>query len=472
MDTIEIISLLERPTKNVWPFVYQIRDEAAVLDIAAALRASTVPHIRSLLCYLLNLRSRAEFFEGKRSETRQAVPALIEMLADPDEGVRSEAIDALGHIGDPMAGPALLEEYHKEKDDSGLRILLASTVGFCQYAPAIPPLIEALSSSENQLRRHATLGLRHLQAQEAKEPLRKALAQETDPLTRQAVQETLQELEHPSTREEKIDRLIAQLRSAETTEREAAATALGDMVDARVLAPLLALLHDEQHEVRQYAALALAWLRESRDADWFARAHREQVLEPLIQAHQDQESSVQAAVAQAVGDWGDARAVEPLLALVQNKDREVRRQVVEALGCLRDERALEPLVHIFLTDDDREVRSFAAQGLSGFEDNRAVNALILALQDGQAHIRRNATEMLCWLKDERATDALLLALRDKDQEVREWAIEALWQICLGNGDDLSLEASEKMRKLLTQALQDEDSEVRACADKIMKWLVL
>jgi HEAT repeat protein len=48
----------------------------------------------------------------------------------------------------------------------------------------------------------------------------------------------------------------------------------------------------------------------------------------LIEALQDQESSVQAAVAQAVGGWGDARAVEPLLELVENKDREVRRQVV------------------------------------------------------------------------------------------------------------------------------------------------
>lgn len=100
------------------------------------------------------------------------------------------------------------------------------------------------------------------------------------------------------------------------------------MVDACVLTPLLALLHNEQHEVRQYAALALAWLRESPDADWFARAHREEVLDPLIEAFQDQESSVQAAVAQAVGGWGDARAVEPLLELVENKDREVRRQVV------------------------------------------------------------------------------------------------------------------------------------------------
>jgi HEAT repeat protein len=86
------------------------------------------------------------------------------------------------------------------------------------------------------------------------------------------MQETLQEFEHPSTYEEKIDRLIAQLRNAETAdEREAATTALGGM-DKRFLTPLITLLPDEQSEIRQSAALALASMGEGRDADWLVRA--------------------------------------------------------------------------------------------------------------------------------------------------------------------------------------------------------
>ena len=54
--------------------------------------------------------------------------------------------------------------------------------------------------------------------------------------------------------------------------------------------------------------------------------------------------------------------------------------------------------------------------------------------------------------------------------MREWSIEALWQICLWNGDDLSAEAIEKMRNPLIQAMQDEDREVRECAAKIVAWL--
>jgi len=62
MDTAEILALLEKPSRKRWTFVYQIRDEAAVADIVAALRASTAPHTRSLLCNILNLRAGAEFF--------------------------------------------------------------------------------------------------------------------------------------------------------------------------------------------------------------------------------------------------------------------------------------------------------------------------------------------------------------------------------------------------------------------------
>jgi HEAT repeat protein len=473
MDAAEIISLLEKPTKDRRPLAYYIRDKATISDIVAALQASTIPLTRRLLCSIVSKRFRVGFFEKGFSDATQAVPALIEALADPDEGVRSAAIEALWDIGDPAAGPALFERYHKEVNNSAARILLAYALGACQYVPAIPTLIEALSAPDRELRRAAARGLRSLQAQEAKEPLQKALTSETDPSTIQVIEETLQELEGPPekfTLEAKIGRLIAQIKNGETAEREAAATALGDMVNEQVLPPVLALLNDEQSEVRQYATWVLAWLSEGRDTDWFVRVHRKQIQGPLIQALLDQEGKVRAAAAQALGDWGDVQAVEPLLELVQDEDPEVRRQVVEALGYLKDERALEPLLNAFFTDDDERVRAFAAQSLGNFEDNRAVNALILGLQDGQAHVRRNAAEMLCWLRDERAVDALLRALQDQDREVREEAIEALWELCVGKGDDLSAGVSEKMREPLLQALQDEDIEVRESASKILHWL--
>lgn len=376
MDAAEIIQLLEKP-KDVWPFVYQIRDEAAVLDIIAALQTSTNPFTRHLLCYVLNLRARAEFFEGKSTETLQAIPVLTAALTDPDERVRDAARDALDHL--------------------------------------------------------------------ASVTMPKRSAQD-------------------------IEQLIVQLQSAEVDEREAATTALGDLADERELAPLLALLTHERGDVRHAAALTLAYISESRDTDWFVRAHREQVQGPLIQALHDPESRVRAAIAQALGQWGDQRAVVPLLAIIEDEDAEVRRQVVETLSYPKDERTLEPLIHAFFTDPEPRVRAYAAQGLSLFEDRRAVDSLIRGLQDEQPAVRRQAAELLSSLKDARATDALLQAFGDSDQEVREWAMDALWWLCCDKGDDLSSVTEEKIRHILPQALQDESSEVRESAAKILNLL--
>jgi|GEM_PF-5184119 len=377
MDAAEIIQLLEKPTKNRWPFVYQVRDEAAVADMITALQTSTNPFTRHLLCYVINLRARVELFGGKSTEALQAVPVLTEALTDLDERVRDAARDALDH-----------------------------------------------------------------------------LAYVTMP------QKPAQEIEQP----------IAQLTRKEIDEREAAVTALSDLVDERTIAPLLALLQHEQCEVRHAAALTLAYMGESRDTDWFVRGHREQVQGQLIQALQDTESDVRAATAQALGHWGDSRAVEPLLGIIQDEDMEVRRQVIETVGYPKDERTLEPLLHAFFTDADAKVRAYAAQGLGYFDDRRAVNSLIHDLQDEQPALRRNAAEMLSWLKDKRAANALIQALQDSDQEVREWAIDALWWLCCDKGDALSTATEEKIRQSLPLTLQDESTEIRESAAKIADWL--
>lgn len=300
MNKAEIIQLLEKPTKDRRPFVYQIRNEAAVADIIAALHKSTNPFTRHLLCYVLNLRARVEFFERKSTETLQAIPALTEALTDPDEQVRDAARDALDHLA------------------------------------------------------YMTM---------------------------------------PQKPTQEIEQLIAQLTSKEVDEREAAATALSDLVDEHTLAPLLAILQHEQGEVRYAAALTLTYMGESRDTDWFVRGHREQVQGPLIQALQDTESSVRAATAQALGHWGDQRSVEPLLSLIQDEDAEVHRQVVETIGYPKDERTLEPLLHAFFTDADAKVRAYAAQGLGYFDDRRTVSSLIHDLQDEQPALRRNAADL-------------------------------------------------------------------------------
>src|SRR5260370_16167116 len=94
MDSAEILSLLEKPTRYRRRFVYQIRDEAAVADIIAALRASNRPHTRDLLCYILNLRAGAEVFEGRSSETKQAGSPLPSTPPHPHANMSQSTLES------------------------------------------------------------------------------------------------------------------------------------------------------------------------------------------------------------------------------------------------------------------------------------------------------------------------------------------------------------------------------------------
>src|SRR5438105_2940561 len=97
----KIIQLLES-SEEPWKAQAGIAKKAEIGQLIAALHQATGshPNVRLMLCYTL----------GRRCD-EAAVPTLIDCLADPDPGVRTEAAEALGNIGDATAGPALFERF-------------------------------------------------------------------------------------------------------------------------------------------------------------------------------------------------------------------------------------------------------------------------------------------------------------------------------------------------------------------------
>ncbi len=172
MNAKEIIQLLETPTPDRRPTVRQITEEAAIPELIKALQEATTPLTREILCDIL----------GTRADKR-ATSVLIDALHDPTPAVRGSAADALAKVEDPQAGPALMEQYSREEGDDGIRQLIAIALGAVNYQPAVPYLIQALSSSSEILRLCAAWALKDLRAQEAKQPLEQALEHETDSYT-------------------------------------------------------------------------------------------------------------------------------------------------------------------------------------------------------------------------------------------------------------------------------------------------
>jgi len=228
--------------------------------------------------------------------------------------------------------------------------------------------------------------------------------------------------------------------------RQAAADALGQIGDARAVAPLIAALGDRSGDVRATAAGALAKIGTPAvppliallggrgglgyiAADALAKIGTPAV-EPLIAAlkHSEHgEYDVRKDLAWALGKIGDARAVAPLIAALKDRYDSVRDAALAALVQIGTS-SVQPLTAA-LRDTDRSVRERAARALA-----------TIGWQPGQ-----NETGAIFWVLRERwdkcveigtvAVAPLLSAVKTGDRDVPEKAAEALDKIGWRPGRD-------------------------------------
>lgn len=118
----EILSSEEKHQKSVFPFLIH----AAKNDSHHCIREKSIDVLGELKC-------------------RQAVPHFIELL----EKGRLYSCEALGKIGDPVAGPALLKAFNKYKtgelDRPNTRI--AESIAEVGFTEAIPDLVQSIRHS-------------------------------------------------------------------------------------------------------------------------------------------------------------------------------------------------------------------------------------------------------------------------------------------------------------------------------------
>jgi HEAT repeat protein/WD40 repeat protein len=164
---------------------------------------------------------------------------------------------------------------------------------------------------------------------------------------------------------------------------------------------------------------------------------------------------VRSSAAEALGEIKAKRAVEPLILALNDEDSKVRKNSVEALGKIGDARVVEPLI-LALNDEDSKVRKNAVEALGKIEDARVVEPLILALKDGDVNVRKNVVDVLGKIGDARALEPLILALNDEESYVRYSVTEVLGNI-----------RSDKAVEPLIHALKDGNIPVRKNAAKAL-----
>lgn len=240
-----------------------------------------------------------------------------------------------------------------------------------------------------------------------------------------------------------VDLLIERLHHKDPDIRSAAAGALGQIADKRAVEPLVECLHDKDADARRAAVFALGGIGDPR------------AVEPLIRVLHDEDSLVRTVAAVNLGRMGDARAVQPLLERLNDSSPAVRWRSALALGAIRDQGAVEPLLER-LKDEDPLVRGLAAFALGGIGDEHAVEPLIERLKDDEPAARSAAASALGAIGNKRAVDPLLERLEDTDRSVRNAAIEAL-----------GMTADNRAVEPLIERLQDEHWSTRYAATEAL-----
>lgn len=126
---------------------------------------------------------------------------------------------------------------------------------------------------------------------------------------------------------------------------------------------------------------------------------------------------------------GTPPAAEALVTALEDPDPDVRACAVVGLADLRPSTAILPLVNC-LSDPSAYVARLAADALGRF-GNKATQALISALNEGDIPTRAGAARALRAIQPEEAIPALYAALDDPSMVVTHYAQEALERMGVG-----------------------------------------
>ena len=196
--------------------------------------------------------------------------------------------------------------------------------------------------------------------------------------------------------------------------REDAATALGQFQDPRSVQPLIRSLRDSDRAVREAAASSLTTLGQP-------------AVLSLGFCLNDPNLQVQETAASILATIADEQVFEPLLSALLNPNWIVRMSAAKGLSRLKDPRAIDTLI-VVLQDKVPAVREEACRTIQAIGE-ASIPPLLKGLQDPNWRIRLRAVEALSLLKPQVAVAPLMnLVANDSDTAVRQDAVRALGKI--------------------------------------------
>jgi HEAT repeat protein len=400
---------------------------------------------------------------GVQADDRACAP-IIAALADPSEGVRQAARNALQQIHTAQSVRLLEQAAGDLKRPLLIRVQSVNLLGDLRAIEAIQTLIKLLSDADEAVRTASraaleSITLRHFNAarewldwwrhsstltrEEMLQQLDQLQAERIESLSRVLEKLYLKILDDPKNQNDAtfIDALT-QCDLASVKKR--AIKGLTPLRGEPVRTALINALAETDASVRQAAADALA-----AQADAAA-------VPALLKAANDPESSVRAAAAHALGVLKAREAVTPLIAMLSDADVEAAVAAANALAELADLAALDKLISI-VSDSATPAPLYdaAANALAKMQNPRAVPILIKLLGSPKENIRWASADALGGLGVADAVKPLAtVALKDQNPQIREVALASLSKIGDPSALDTLVDAlSDKEKRVADQALR-------------------
>ncbi|MCD6415971.1 MAG: HEAT repeat domain-containing protein [Planctomycetes bacterium] len=417
-------------------------DAVALEAVLDAMKGSDDPGVRA------SMMEAAAFCEDHR-----CFDALLAGLEDEASSVREAAADALSRFNRPDEVQAVVAYLQAPERSPTVRQMLYRALGKGLALQAVPALIQALSSENEQSRSAALEALRHI-ARRSLPPEPQQWERWWSAHSKKSREDFLEEHLQDAT-----SQLSLQLDELHELQAEhAELMALFDRPESETVKALLDALGSRYETVRRYAAFRLASISKQqgggavldeekafmalgkalddenilvrRNVMQFIGQAEGQYRDRLVRkALQQEDPQLLVMAAESVSGAAGTEAASRLEELLRDSPHtEVRVAVANVLGKVGSEESIPALMGA-LDDPAENVRWFAVEGLRKLDAGRAVPRISEVLnKDESARVRAIAATTLGELGQVAGGPALCQALDDPVERVREKAISALLQL--------------------------------------------
>ena len=333
------------------------------------------------------------------------VPAMMDAFQSRDTRMRAAAEEVLARVGLP-AIPSLLK---MAVWNGELRERLRATRALGRIGPDAVPALLGLSLSTNRIVQREALGRIIAMKEKAAPKLVEALGRRHPGVQLAAIRL----LAHLGVRDA-VPHILGRLRDKSKDVSEAAISAIGVLGGTSNVPALGERLSDKGWRIRLSVVRAVGKLQ---------GPHAGKV---LVRALGDRSSKVDEAAREALLRLGEA-SLPSLQKVLSRKDEKVSQGAVEIASQIGGSGAV-PVLVAALRGQRSKVRLAAARGLVKIADPNSVKPLVSALQDSDTKVRVAAADALGKIADAAALNDLIRALEKNRRDVRIAAAYALAEI--------------------------------------------